>query len=63
MLKEWFEDHYKLLKVVLVVLAALNGWIAYAIFPEHPIMASANASMAVVIIAGISFSWRAGRPD
>ena len=60
MRKEWLEDHYKALRVLLLVLAALNGWIAFAILPEHPILASANCGMAVAIIFGVLSSWRAG---
>lgn len=62
MLKEWFEEHYELVRVLLLVLAAINGWMAYAIFPEHPIMASANAAMAVVIALGVILLWGAGEP-
>jgi hypothetical protein len=63
MRKQWLEDHYKALRVLLLVLAALNGWIAYAILPKHPIMALANGAMAVVIIGVIILSWRAGGPN
>jgi hypothetical protein len=38
MRKECSEDHHKILRVLLLVLAALNGWIAYAILSEHPIV-------------------------
>ncbi len=63
MRKEWLEDHYKALRVLLLVLAALNGWIAYAIRPEHPIMALANSAMAVLIVLGVILSRRAGGTD
>jgi len=56
MRKEWLEDHYKALRVLLLVLAALNGWIAYAILPEHPTMALANGVMAVLIVLGVILS-------
>ena len=62
MLKEWFEEHFKLFGVLLLMMAALNAWVAYAIFPEHPIMASANAAMAVAILLGVVVFWRAGEP-
>ena len=62
MLKEWFEEHFKLFGVLLLMMAALNAWVAYAIFPEHPIMASANAAMAVVIALGVILLWGAGEP-
>ena len=63
MLKECFEEHYGLVRVLLLVLAAINGWVAYAIFPEHPIMALANGAMAVVIVLGVLLLWGAGEPD
>ena len=56
MLKKWLEEHLKLFGVLLLFLAALNGWVAYAIFSDHPIMASANAAMAVVI-AGLLYAF------
>jgi hypothetical protein len=62
MCKEWLEEHYKALRVLLLVLAALNGWIAYAILPEHSIMALANGVMAVLIILGVILSRRVGGP-
>lgn len=62
MLKEWFEEHYELVRALLLVLAALNGWMAYLIFPEHPFMALANAAMAVAILLGVVVFWRAGEP-
>jgi len=55
--REWFEEHYKLLRVLLLALAALNVWLAYAILPEQPIMAFANGVMAAVIVFGVSVSW------
>lgn len=60
MLKRWLEEHYKFFGVLLLILAALNGWVAYTIFPEHPIMAAANATMALVIVLGVVLLWRAG---
>ena len=63
MRKEWSENHFKALRVLLLVLAALNGWTAYAILPEHPILASANFAMAVLIVMGVVLSRRAGGPN
>ena len=62
MRKERLEDHYKALRVLLLVLAALNGLIAYAVLPEHPIMALANGAMAVLIALGFILSRQAGGP-
>ncbi len=62
MLKEWFEEHYELVRVLQLVLAAINGWVAYAIFSEHPLMALANGAMAVAILLGVLVFWRAGEP-
>ncbi len=59
-MKKWLEEHLKLFGVLLLVLAALNGFIAYAIFPQHPIMALANGVMAVAIILGVILLWGVG---
>ena len=61
MLKKWLEEYPQALAVLLLVLAAVNGWIAHAIFPQHPIMAFANGAMTVVIILGVALLWGAGR--
>jgi hypothetical protein len=63
MRKKWLEGHYKALRVLLLVPAALNGWIAYAIRPEHPLMALANGAMGVLIALGVILSRREGGPD
>ena len=61
MFKKWLDGYHKALAVLLLVLAALNGWIADAILPRHPIMALTNGAMAVVIVLGVILLWRAGR--
>ena len=58
---EWFEHHHRMLGVLLLVLAATNGLLAYAILPKHPIMALANAVMAGVLVLGVMVFWRAGK--
>ncbi|MCL5005938.1 MAG: hypothetical protein M1404_05340 [Acidobacteria bacterium] len=63
MFEKWIEKHFKLFGVLLLVLAALNGWIAYRIFLEHPIMALANGAMAVVITVGVILSWGTGETN
>jgi hypothetical protein len=60
--KKWFEKHFKLCGVLLLVLAAVNTWVASEIFPDYPIMALANSAMAVVIVAGVILFWRVGEP-
>ena len=62
MLKKWLEEHFKLFGVLLLVMAALNGWVAYEIFPDYPIMALANGAMAVAILVGVILLWGAGEP-
>ena len=62
MMKRWFEDHHKLFGVLLLILAGLNGWAAYSIFSEHPIMALANGAMAFVIVLGVILLRGAGEP-
>lgn len=53
MLKQWIEKHFNLCGVLLLVLAALNGWVAYQIFPTHPVMAAGNGAMAALIVLGV----------
>lgn len=57
MFKNSIEKHFKLFGALLLILAALNTWVAYAIFPEHPMMALANVGMAAAIVFGVSVSW------
>jgi hypothetical protein len=61
--KKWIEQHFKLFGVLLLVLAALNGWVAYSIVLAHPIMAMANAVTALVIVLDVFRFWRAGGQD
>ncbi len=63
MFKKWIEKHFKLFGVLLLVLAALNGWIAYSIVLEHPIMAVANVATAAVIVLDVVRFWRTGGRD
>jgi hypothetical protein len=61
MAKKWVEECPKVLAFVLLMLAAVNGWIAHVIFPKHPIMALANGAMGVLIVLGVTLLWAAGR--
>ena len=54
MLKHWIEKHLKLFAVLLLGLAAANGWVAYQIFSLHPVMAVENVAMAALIILGVT---------
>jgi hypothetical protein len=56
--KKWIEEHSKLFRALLLVLATLNAWIAYEMFLEHPIMTFANGTMAVLILFVVIASWR-----
>ena len=61
MQKDLFEKHDRALGIVLLILVPVNAWMAYALYPQHPIMASASATTAVVIVAGVVLFWRSGR--
>jgi hypothetical protein len=61
--RKWIENHFKLFGVLLLVMAALNAWVAYSIGLEHPFMALANALGAVVIVLDVIRFWRAGWRD
>jgi hypothetical protein len=60
MQKHLFEKLHQVSGILLLVLASINGWMAYTLYAQHPIMASANAA-AAVIVPGVIFFWRAGR--
>jgi hypothetical protein len=61
MFRKWFEEHFKLMRILLLVMAALNGWVAYGIFNEYPIMALLNGLMAIAITIGVIMLWGAGK--
>ena len=63
MVKKRLEECPKVFAIVLLMLAAVNGWIAHAIFPKHPIKALANGAMAVAIVLGVALSWGVGRSE
>lgn len=57
MLRRWLEDHFRFVRAFLLILAGLNLWISYTIFSDHPVMATANAVMAVALAWGVILSW------
>ena len=61
MQKHLFEKVHQILGILLLILAPINGWMAYTLYAHHPIMASANGALAVVIVAGVVLFWRSGR--
>ena len=61
-LKKWIEKHFKLFRVLLLILAAVNTWVASEIFPDYPIIGLANGTMAIVIVVGVILLWGAGKP-
>jgi hypothetical protein len=61
MQKELFEKYYRVLGILLLVLAPINGGAAYALCPEHPIMALANGAMAAAIVLAVILFWHPGR--
>jgi hypothetical protein len=60
--KKWIDKHFKLFGVLLLVLAAVNTWVASEIFLDYPITALANGAMAIVIVVGVLSLWSAGEP-
>lgn len=58
MFRRWVDDHFKLVGAFLLILAALNLLVSYILFPSHPLMAAANATMAVILAVGVVMSWR-----
>ena len=60
--KKWVENHFKFFIALLLILAAVNTWVASEIFPDYPIMGLANGTMALVIVVGVILLWGAGKP-
>lgn len=58
MFRGWVDDHFKLVGAFLLILAALNLLVSYILFPSHPIMAAANATMTLILAVGVIMSWR-----
>jgi membrane protein CcdC involved in cytochrome C biogenesis len=58
MFRRWVDDHFKLVRAFLLILAALNILVSYTLFTDHPIMAAANATMALILAVGVIMSWR-----
>ncbi len=56
-LTEWVGDHPAAVRVFLLALVVLNGWISYTIYSEHPLMALLNATMALVLVVGVILTW------
>lgn len=61
MFKKWVESHFKLFRVLLLILAAVNTWIASEILSDYPLMAFANGAMAIAIVVGVLLLWEAGK--
>jgi uncharacterized membrane protein len=57
MVRDWIGKHQRIVSVFFLVLAALNGWVSYTIFSQHPIMALTNAAMALVLVVGVILTW------
>ncbi len=56
-LTEWVGDHPAIVRVFLLALAALNPWISYTIYSQHPLIASLNAAMTAVLALGVILTW------
>lgn len=57
MLRKWVAEHHRIVCVFLLALAVLNAWVSYMLFSQHPIMALANGTMALILILGVIFTW------
>jgi predicted negative regulator of RcsB-dependent stress response len=55
--RNWLVDHHRLVCMFLLALGVLNGWVSWSIFRQHPLMAMANAVMALVLVAGVIVTW------
>ncbi len=55
---DWMADHRRIVGMFFLALAALNGWISYTIYSQHPYMALANATMAAILVVGVILAWQ-----
>ncbi len=55
----WSPRVVQIVRGFLMALAVLNAWISYTIFPQHPVMAVANAIMVVILVYIIVLAWGA----
>jgi len=53
----WMAEHKRIMYLIFLALAALNGWISYRIFDPHPLLALANAAMAAFLVLWVIFTW------
>lgn len=58
MFTRWVDEHFKLDGAFLLILAGLNLLVSSILFSDHPIMAAANATMAVILAVAVMMSWR-----
>ena len=56
-LSDWVADHPRIVGVILLYLAGMNGWIGYTSLVRHPILALLNAGAAAVLTIGVLFTW------
>jgi hypothetical protein len=57
MLSDWVANHPRIVGVLLLYLAGMNGWIGYTSLVRHPILALLNAGTAAVLTIGVIFTW------
>lgn len=57
MLRDCIADHRHVAAVFLLLLAGLNAWSSYTLFPQHPYLALADAAMAAVLVVGVIVPW------
>ncbi len=57
MLREWMIGHKRMMYVIFLALAALNGWASYKMFQDYPLFAIPNAAMAVLLALFVISTW------
>ena len=53
----WMTSHRRTVYVIFLALAGLNGWLSYQMFAPHPLLALANAAMALLLAIFVISTW------
>lgn len=57
MLRDWMLNHRRIIYMIFLALAALNGWASYQMFTTYPLFAIPNAAMAALLVLFVIVTW------
>jgi len=50
-------NHRRIIYMIFLALAALNGWASYQMFTTYPLFAIPNAAMAALLVLFVIVTW------